>query len=138
MHVHKPKVVEWGFDKDRNWIPSNYGCTECIETFVDLPPDEVEILVPSEFAKKIKTLQFSTGDANSGRQVAQKKWDNEVNAFAAAEVQGIQPDGVFQRDIDAAHQASEILGTAYNADKMLPAHQITPGIAEVYKEIGVI
>lgn len=88
------------------------------------------------FGCKIMGLELSSGDANSGRQVSEKKWDAENNAFASAVNQGINPGGVFQKDIDAAHKASEILGRPYDAETMLPAHKITKGVAEIYKEIG--
>ena len=144
-HSHKPKVLEWVLNEDFNWVSSLYGCLDCDETFASTPLDEEEDLghqhttyVEGCFGCKAKTLQLSPGDAHSGRQVSEKKWDAENQAFADAERQGIQPDGVFQKDIQEAHRASEVLGTAYNADTMLPAHQITKGVAEVYKEIGVI
>lgn len=88
------------------------------------------------FGCKIMGLQLSVGDAHSAAATSAKKWDAENNAFADAVKQGINPDGVFMKDIDAAHKASEILGRPYDADTMLPAHKITKGVAEIYKEIG--
>lgn len=143
MHSHIPKVLEWEFNENHNWIASLYGCLNCDETFTSTPLDEEEKLdhqhvtyVDGCFGCKVKTLQLNAGDAHSGRQVSEKKWDSENQAFADAVSQGINPDGVFQKDIDEAHKASEILGRAYDAETMLPAHQITKGVAEIYKEIG--
>jgi hypothetical protein len=40
------------------------------------------------------------------------------------------------RDIVAAQKASEVLGKAYDGDKMPKANKINKGVAEVMKEIG--
>jgi len=42
---------------------------------------------------KASNLEFSTGDANSAKGMTEKKWNAELNAYAAARAQGIQPAG---------------------------------------------
>lgn len=143
-HFHKPKVLEWKLNEENNFVASLYGCLDCSQTFAS-PPLEEEVLdhkheeyVNGCFGCKIKTLELSTGDANGRAATSSKKWDAENNAFASAVSQGINPDGVFHKNIQEAHRASEVLGVAYNADTMLPAHKITKGVADIYKEIGTI
>lgn len=141
-HSHVQKVLDWKLSSEMNWIADGYGCTGCDETFADVIIDEevfghmhTEYVVGC-FGCKAKTLQLAVGDAHSQAATSGKKWDAEVNAFADAQRQGIKPGGVFQKDIDAAHQASEILGRPYDGDTMMPAHKITAGVAEIMKEIN--
>ena len=90
------------------------------------------------FGCKIGTLQTSTGDANSAKAMATKKWDGELQSYRNARAQGIQPAGTTMRHVEEAHKASEILGKAYNADTMPKTKDITPKAAAVMKEIGQI
>lgn len=45
-----------------------------------------------------------------------KKIDHELNSYASARRQGIQPAGTSRAQIDAAVQVSEKVGKAYNAN----------------------
>lgn len=47
---------------------------------------------------------------------AEKAWNYELDAYAAARAQGIQPASTKLADTQAAVEASNILGQAYNAD----------------------
>lgn len=134
-HYHIPKIVDWKFDEAYNFIPSLYGCTACDETFVDLPIDEVTAREPTEFYLKARTLQFSTGDANSSAATSSKKWDSENNAFADAVRQGVNPGGVSRSDVDAAMDASETLGYAYDAEAMVAPEHLTPLAVDVMNEL---
>jgi hypothetical protein len=88
------------------------------------------------FGCKGLSLQMNTGDAK--RDIPDKKWNAELAAYRDAREQGIQPAGTSMRHIQQAHKASEVLGTAYNADTMPKAKDITPKAAEVMREIGSI
>ena len=85
---------------------------------------------------KIGTLELGTGDAT--REVSDKKWNAELNAYANARAQGMQPAGTSMKEIQAAYTASETLGQAYNADVMPKTKDITTKSVEVMKEIGQI
>jgi hypothetical protein len=50
----------------------------------------------------------------------------------------MRPAGTTMRDIQQAHEASEVLGTAYNSETMPKAEKINTKVAEVMKEIGQI
>ena len=60
------------------------------------------------FGCKIGTLEMGTGDA--GRDIPDKKWNSELQAYRDAKAQGIQPGGTTRAHIQAAHAASETLG----------------------------
>ncbi len=140
---HKPKVNEWGFDSEHNWIPTLYGCTECDDTFDTIPKEEEEVkhshteYVSGCFACKVPTLQLNAGDAGRANSMSQKKWDKEIEGYHKARKQGIQPEGTTKEKIEQAVQASDNLGTAYNAEKMMPAKQITKAKAKAIKQMGV-
>ena len=141
-HSHISKVLEWGFDENQNFKAIKYGCTDCDEVqdtpFVDddyVPVDHTKC-GPDCFGCKAKGLQLNTGDAS--RDIPDKKWNSELNAYREARRQGIQPSGTNMHHIEAAHKASETLGTAYDADSMPKAKDITPKAVEVMKEIGQI
>ena len=88
------------------------------------------------FGCKISTLQLNTGDASRG--MSQKNWDAELDAYANARAQGIQPAGTTMKAINEAKAASDTLGTAYNAETMPAATKITKQVASVGKETGTI
>ena len=46
---------------------------------------------------------------------AQKKWDAELNSYAEARRQGVQPSGTKTRQIENAMKISEATGVAYQA-----------------------
>ena len=79
---------------------------------------------------------MNSGDAK--RDIPDKKWNSELQAYRDARAQGIQPAGTSTRHIQEAHKASEILGKAYDADTMPKARDITPKAATIMKEIGQI
>ena len=86
------------------------------------------------FGCKGLSLQMNSGDAK--RDIPDKKWNAELQAYRDARAQGIQPNSTNMRDIVAAQKASEVLGKAYDGDKMPKANKINKGVAEVMKEIG--
>jgi hypothetical protein len=81
-------------------------------------------------------LQMNAGDAT--RDIPDKKWNSELQAYRDARSQGIQPAGTRMKDIVAAHKASETLGKAYNSETMPKAKDINKKSVEVLKEIGQI
>jgi len=87
------------------------------------------------FGCKGLSLQMNSGDAK--RDVPDKKWNAELQAYRDARAQGIQPAGTTMRHIEEAHKASEQLGRAYDADTMPKAKDINHKSAEVMKELGV-
>ena len=87
------------------------------------------------FGCKGLSLQMNSGDAK--RDIPDKKWNAELQAYRDARAQGIQPAGTTMKHIKEAHQASEVLGRAYNADSMPKAGKINKKVAEVMKEVGV-
>ena len=88
------------------------------------------------FGCKIQLLELSTGDAK--RDISDKKWVGELNAYKEARAQGIQPAGTTHKHIQQAYTASEVLNKPYNADTMPTAKNITKQTVEVMKEIGQI
>ena len=95
-------------------------------------PTEVE----GCFGCKVMNLQVNAGDAK--RDIPDKKWTAELNEYRKARDEGLRPAGSTYAHIEQARTASEILGTAYNAETMPKAGQITKKTAEVMKEIGQI
>jgi len=88
------------------------------------------------FGCKASTLELGTGDTT--RDISDKKWTAELNAYREARAQGMQPAGTRMSDIQAAYTASETLGKAYNSETMPKAKHITKNTTEVLKEIGAI
>ena len=88
------------------------------------------------FGCKVQTLELNAGDAT--RDIPDKKWTSELDAYRDARRQGIQPSGTRMNDIEAAHKASEVLGQAYDGDTMIKTKDITPKSVEIMKEIGQI
>lgn len=88
------------------------------------------------FGCKGSTLQMNSGDAK--RDIPDKKWTAELNEYRKARDEGLHPAGTTYAHIEQARAASEILGTAYNAETMPKAKDITKKTAEVMKEIGQI
>ena len=89
------------------------------------------------FGCKIGTLQTSTGDANSAKAMATKKWDGELQSYRDARAQGIQPGGTSKKAVEASLKASETLGKAYDGNTMIKANKINKKTAAVMKELGV-
>ena len=79
------------------------------------------------FGCKIQLLELSTGDARGdviASGTTQKKWNNELEAYRSARAQGIQPNGTKIKQIQAAHEASEKIGAAYDGNTMIQAKKI--------------
>lgn len=89
------------------------------------------------FGCKVGTLQLNAGDAASNREVSKAKWNAELNAYANARSQGIQPAGTRMGQIKAAVEASDKLGRAYDAGTMPKAEKITKRHGDVMKEVGI-
>ena len=87
------------------------------------------------FGCKIGTLELGAGDAT--RDISDKKWNAELQAYRDARDQGMRPGGTSMAHVEAAYTASENLGRAYNSETMPKAHQITKKTAEVMKEVGI-
>jgi hypothetical protein len=145
-HQHTSKVIEWGFDEKYNTIPVKYGCAECHETYTTIP---IYAEIPSDhnqhddyidgcFACKIRTLELNTGDAGRSNSMSDKKWTAELDAYADARSQGIQPAGTTMKAVAEAKEASDKLGVAFNAESMPAASKITKQSAKVMKETGVV
>jgi len=95
------------------------------------------IFIEDCFGCKAATIQLNAGDAAHMKEVSSKKWDAELNAYADARKQGIQPAGTKMGQIKAAVEASETIGRAYNAEVMPPAQAITKSHGDVFKEVGI-
>ena len=143
---HVGKVTQWGLNEKYDSVPTAYGCMNC-DAVSDRPFIIAEI--PSEhnshaeyvdgcFACKIATLELSTGDAGRSESMSNKKWVGELDAYADARSQGIQPAGTTMKAVNEAKAASDKLGVAYNAESMPAASQITKRTAGVMKETGAI
>ena len=90
------------------------------------------------FGCKIQLLELSTGDARGdviASGTTQKKWNSELEAYRSARAQGIQPNGTRIGQIEAAHQASEKLGAAYDGNTMVQARKIDKPTATVMREL---
>ena len=97
-------------------------------------PDYVE----GCFGCKASTLELHPGDAAHMRVVSRKKWDAELNAYADARRQGIQPAGTSMKAIKDAHKASENLGKPYNGEKMAPAQRLAnKKVANAISKLGI-
>ena len=86
------------------------------------------------FGCKALTLEMNAGDAK--RDIPDKKWNAELQAYRDARAQGIQPNSTKMADIVEAHKASEVLGRAYNGDSMPKANKINKRVATTMNEIG--
>jgi hypothetical protein len=97
-------------------------------------PDYVE----NCFGCKASTLELHPGDAAHMREVPRKKWDAELNAYADARRQGIQPAGTSMKAIKDAHKASENLGKPYDGGTMAPAHRLAnKQVANAMNKMGI-
>ena len=123
---------------------SLWGCTNCDETSSTVWEGYGQYTIQVEdctedcncFGCKVKTLQMNAGDA--ARDIPDKKWNSELQAYRSARAQGMQPSGTTGRHVEEAYKASETLGKAYDADSMPKAKDINKNTAAVMKEIGAI
>jgi len=92
------------------------------------------------FGCKALGLQINTGDAkaSNGSGMTNKEWDKELNAYASARKQGIQPAGTSMKAIREAHRASEAMGKAYDADVMIDSKVINNKSVSTLNELGQI
>jgi len=144
IHTHVAKIIAWKLDEKVNSIPAKYGCTGCDLESLEPPRATAPVVehthtefVDGCFACKVTTIQLNPGDASSNKAMSKKKWDGELDAYANARAQGIQPSGTSMKQVIEAEKASDTLGTAYNGEKMMPANKITKAHAQVMKEVGI-
>lgn len=144
---HISRVTEWGFTDDHNFLATAYDCVLCGETSPTPFPHEEQVNSIDHtdcdtnpcFGCKAKGLQLNTGDANSQKSMSNKKWNNELDAYRDARAQGIQPAGTSMAHVKAAVEASNVTGSAYDADTAsVPAQSITKESISSLKEVGVI
>ena len=143
---HVSKINKWGYnliDGDMVSYVSEYGCSNCDATSDKPLPSKDYVSVDHSnckydpcFGCKAKTLQLNSGDAT--RDVSDKKWNSELQAYRDARAEGIQPAGTTYRHIQEARTASEVLNKPYDANTMPKAKDINKKSAEVLKETGAI
>ena len=140
MHSHISKVLEWGFTPEHDFKATKWGCVLCDETgdapFPDLDTAEIDHTQCDDdcFGCKARGLQMNTGDA--GRPIADKQWQSRLKFYKDARNQGIQPAGTQRAQVEAAYEASEKLGKAYDAGTMgVRADKVTKSVAEVMKAV---
>jgi len=146
---HISKVIKDGYDLVDGQMSSIvlvWGCTRCDLTSPE-PLYDISILPagkePCErncecFGCKAKGLQLNAGDARGdviASGTTQKKWNSELDAYRNARAQGIQPNGTKRKQIEAAHDASEKLGAAYDGGTMVQAQKIDKPTATVMREL---
>lgn len=85
------------------------------------------------FGCKVGTLQLNAGDAT--RDISDKKWVGEIEAYKQARAEGIQPGGTTRKAVEDARKASETLGRAYNAEAMPKADKINDRTAALINYI---
>lgn len=61
------------------------------------------------------SLRIAYCGIGGGDATAQKKWDKELDSYKAARRQGIQPRTTKTRDVRAAVEVSNIVGSAFQA-----------------------
>jgi hypothetical protein len=146
-HKHTNKILKWGWDDNHEFSAVLFGCSLCEvepqETRFEYEEDlQVEIdhsncdTEPC-FQCKMQTLLVNTGDAGRAESMSSKKWDSELEHYRKARAQGIQPAGTTMKAIKEAEQASDNLGSAFNAESMGAANAVTKSKAKLMKETGV-
>ena len=145
MHQHASRVSKWGMNEKFNTIPVEYDCPECGEVsstpfvYEETPSEHSQhsVYVDGCFGCKVRTLELNTGDAGrADAKMSQRKWDKELYAYEDARKQGIQPAGTSMAQINAAYQARDTHGAAYNSDVMPATYKITKSSAEGLKATG--
>ncbi len=143
--LHISRVKEWGFNDNHDFIASLWDCVLCglesSEPFREeerVSIDHTHCDIDPCFGCKAKGLQLNTGDANSSKQMANKKWDGELNAYRQARSEGIQPAGTTTAAIQEAYRASEVMGKAYDANVKPGASTIQKESVSTLKDVGVI
>jgi len=144
MHQHISKVLDWGFTAEHNFVATRWGCVLCdeIQDKPFLAEEDIDIdhtqCDEDCFGCKVKRLQLNAGDARgdvNASGTTQKKWNSELEAYRSARAQGIQPNGTKRKQVEAAHEASEKLGAAYDGNTMVQAKKIDKSTATVMTEL---
>lgn len=142
---HISRVKEWGFDEAHNFRVTQYDCLLCglvSETpFKDEENIDIDHVNCDDdcFGCKARSLQLNTGDANSSKAMSNRKWNGELDAYRAARAQGIQPAGTSMAHVRAAVEASNAMGSAYDADTAIaPAQSINKKSVASLSEVGAI
>ena len=142
---HISRVKTWGFSENHDFKVTEYDCLLCGLTSPVPFKEEENINIDHVdcdddcFGCKIQTLQLNTGDANSSKAMSNKKWNGELDAYREARAQGIQPAGTSMADVKAAVEASNAMGSAYDADTAIaPAQSINKKSIASLKEVGAI
>lgn len=140
---HISRVKEWGFTEDHNFKAILWDCVLCgeISEVGWLGLDDNEAIDHTDcdedcFGCKARTLQLNAGDAK--RDIPDKKWTSELQAYRNAREQGMQPAGTTRKHIEEAYTASAELGKAYNSETMPKAKDINKKTTEVLKELGAV
>jgi hypothetical protein len=140
---HISKVLQWGLDDAFKQVVKLYGCLNCDATSEKPFPSGIKSehthtqYTEGCFACKASTLQLNPGDAGSNMAMSNKRWNRELDAYSEARSQGIQPAGTRLGQIEAAVEASDKLGKAYDAGTMPKAESITKAHGAVMKEVGM-
>jgi hypothetical protein len=140
---HITKVLEFGFDENHDFKATLYGCVLCDWSSTE-PYYEENIFIDHTlcgdecFGCKARGLQLNTGDASSQKAMSNKKWDSELNEYRKARSEGIQPTGTSMEKIQEARRASEVMGTAYNADIHTKTDLIQNNTVDKLKEVGLV
>lgn len=142
---HISRVKEWGFTETHDFRVTLYDCVLCgLESTVPFKGEEdidIDHVNCDEdcFGCKARSLQLNTGDANSQKAMSNKKWHGELDAYRAARAQGIQPAGTSMAHVKAAVEASNAMGSAYDADTAIaPAQSINKKSIASLSEVGAI
>ena len=144
---HITRVTEWGFTDSHDFLATGYDCVLCGKKSKKPFPHEDQVVSIDHtgcdanpcFGCKAKGLSLNTGDANSQKQVSNKKWNSELDAYRAARAQGIQPAGTSMAHIKAAVEASDVMGKAFDADTTgTTAQSITKESVASLTEVGAI
>ena len=117
-HVHVTKILKWGLDEQHRFVGVLFGCTDCNATSESAWPEEVQVsehaqhveYVDGCFGCKAQTLELSTGDARSSRSMSNRSWNAEMNAYASAVREGLDPKTTNMVDINAAKHAADKAG----------------------------
>lgn len=144
-HAHTNSHLKREINDEHEFVTTLYGCSFCDWTseFPDeTPVEESPHLKHTEFVDgcfgcKIGSIQLGVGDAGRAEGMSAKKWDGELEAYRKARAEGIQPAGTTMKAINEAKQASDNLGSAFNAETMGAAAAVTKSKAKLMKETGV-
>jgi hypothetical protein len=142
---HISRVKEWGFTETHDFKVTQYDCLLCglvsDKPFKDEENIDIDHVNCDEdcFGCKARSLQMNTGDANSSKAMSNKKWNGELDAYRAARAQGIQPAGTSMAHVKAAVEASNAMGSAYDADTAIASAQsINKKSIASLSEVGAI